>query len=198
MKTEARPSRRRSRQKRRPRERPGGQPVRLRARTWKLQLSAFRVCRREGDCRGSGFPPRSERREPFRLQHAMAPTPRPAKRIRTEPPNSVQELPATAAAPAKSADHVAVAPAPRDSADSKGKQKLVEPELQDQTEDEDSRTELNLEEMERIYDMLAEDYHDSQSLPSPHFSRRLIWTSPPRRSRGRDAHRVSTDLPPHA
>ncbi|GAA5869373.1 hypothetical protein JCM3774_004216 [Rhodotorula dairenensis] len=92
----------------------------------------------------------------------MAPTPRPAKRIRTEPPEQVQAPSAAVAA----AGGEGPAPAPRDS-DWKGKQKQVDPgpttQNRDADEDDalpDSRPELNLEEMERIYDMLAEDYHD--------------------------------------
>lgn len=48
----------------------------------------------------------------------------------------------------------------------KGKQKQLEPQHQPENErKDDSDAHWNLEEMERIYDMLAEDYHDSQSSP---------------------------------
>lgn len=92
----------------------------------------------------------------------MAATPRPSKRMRTDPPepdNDPLQL-----APTASAGPVDVPNQP--SSGDKGKQKQLEPPPQAETEgrdDNDSDAQSNLEEMERIYDMLAEDYHDSQS-----------------------------------
>ncbi|TKA53545.1 hypothetical protein B0A53_03836 [Rhodotorula sp. CCFEE 5036] len=89
----------------------------------------------------------------------MAATPRPSKRMRTDPPepdnDPLQLAPTASAGPADVPNQV--------SSGDKGKQKQLEPPPQAETEgrdDNDSDAQSNLEEMERIYDMLAEDYHD--------------------------------------
>lgn len=98
----------------------------------------------------------------------MASTPRPSKRMRTDPPephNDALQLAPTASAGSADVPN-------QTSRVDKGKQKQLEPQLQAENErnnndDEESDAHSNLEEMERIYDMLAEDYHDSQCPSSP-------------------------------
>lgn len=91
----------------------------------------------------------------------MASTPRPSKRMRTDPPephNDALQLAPTASAGSADVPN-------QTSRVDKGKQKQLEPQLQAENErnnndDEESDAQSHLEEMERIYDMLAEDYHD--------------------------------------
>lgn len=97
----------------------------------------------------------------------MAATPRPTKRRRTTGPSDAVHLDRNASVDDErvddsDADHntnstLAAAPALLD----KGKARATD---QDALPDEEEGTALpDLEEMERIYDMLAEEYHDSES-----------------------------------
>ncbi|POY75864.1 hypothetical protein BMF94_0946 [Rhodotorula taiwanensis] len=97
----------------------------------------------------------------------MAATPRPTKRRRTTGPSDAVQLDRNASVDDErvddsDADHntnstLAAAPALLD----KGKARATD---QDALPDEEEGTALpDLEEMERIYDMLAEEYHDSES-----------------------------------
>ncbi|GAA5992175.1 hypothetical protein JCM10908_001804 [Rhodotorula pacifica] len=105
----------------------------------------------------------------------MAPTPRPNKRKRTDPPlpsNDALQLLQNASAgeqPAPDQHAPPVQPeqhgndaTPALTAQDKGKQKevVVVEEEEQPAQAEPTGPEVNLEEMERIYDMLAEEYHD--------------------------------------
>jgi hypothetical protein len=89
----------------------------------------------------------------------MVSTPRTAKRKRT---GGAQATPKATKAAANASD--AAKASSQTDALKNGKEKAVEPE----SVDGGAGQERNLEELERIYDMLAEDYHDSASLSPPH------------------------------